>query len=233
MQSRQKQLIEMFQRVQDFLGASPPPASAAYTGQKNTLDEVVARLTMHYQDQSAGQRLSKQETRRQAALRRRVREEFLAPIAQIARAHANVPGLDAATRTPPPQLGTLRLIQEAQGIRRAVASQQDVFIQSGQPEDFLQRLDAALLELKQSISGKENTRAVHVGAWRGLKDEIKAGRKSVEILDTIVRAAFKGQGTLLAKWRLAKRVREAPGGSLAVPSTGGTADENIDPEVAA
>jgi len=226
MQSRQKQLIEMFQRVQDFLGVTPPPASPAYTAQKNTLDEIVARLTTHYQDQSAGQRLSRQETRRQAALRRRVREEFLAPIAQIARAHANVPGLAVATRTPAPSLGTLRLVQEAQGIRQAVATQQAVFIESGQSEDFLERLDAAILELRQSLVGKDRNVRVHVGARRGLKDEIRAGRKSVEILDTIVRAAFKGQGTLLARWKLAKRVKQVPGGSLSVPATGGTADEN-------
>ena len=233
MQSRQKQLIEMFQRVQDYLGVSPPPASAAYTAQKNILDEVVARLTTHYQDQSAGQRLSRQETRRQAALRRRLREEFLAPIAQIARAHESVPGLGDAMRTPTPRLGTLRLIQEAQGIRQAVATQPAVFIESGQPEDFLQRLDAAILELKQSMAGKDRNVRVHVGARRGLKDEIKAGRKAVEILDTIVRAAFKGQGTLLVRWSLARRVKLMPGGSLSIPATGGTADENQEPEVAA
>src|SRR5688500_10110601 len=98
MKGRQKQVIEMYQRVQDFLGANPPPASAAYTNQKRILDEVLARLTGHYQDQSAGQRLSRQETQRQSALRRRLREEHLAPIAQIARAHRDVPGIDKALK---------------------------------------------------------------------------------------------------------------------------------------
>ena len=232
MQVRQKQVIEMLQRVQDFLGANPPPTSAAYTAQKTILDEVLTRLTGHYQDQSAGQRLSRQETRRQAALRRTLRAEYLAPIAQIARAHREVPGLDVAMRTPQPRLGTLRLVQEAEGIRAAVATQQEVFVSSGQPEDFLDRLDAAIEQLRQSIVGKARNVGTHVGAKRGLADEIRAGRKAVYILDTIVRAAFKGQGTVLARWNVAKRVKQASGGSLVVPTTGGTAGENlaVDPQ---
>src|SRR5688572_27110649 len=117
MQGKQKQVIEMYQRVQDFLGASPPPSSAAYTNQKRLLDEVVTRLSGHYQDQSAGQRLSRQETQRQAALRKQIRVEHLAPIAKIARAHKDVAGLATAMRVPGPGLSTMRLIQEAVGIR--------------------------------------------------------------------------------------------------------------------
>lgn len=227
MHARQKELIEMYQRVQDFLGANPPPASEAYAAQKAILDQVVDRLSDHYEDQSVGQRLSRQETRRQSALRRRLREECLVPLAQIARAHRDVPGLDVATRTPSQRLSTLRLIQEAGGIRAAVATQPAVFVASGQPADFLARLDAAIDDLRQSTLGKARNVGTHVGARRGLGDEIRAGRKAVEILDTIVRAAFRGQGTLLAKWKLARRVKHPAGGGLSIPATGGTADENL------
>src|SRR5438876_670584 len=97
MQGRQKQVIEMYQRVQDYLGANPPPTSAGYTIQKEVLDDVVAKLTDHSTDQATGRRLSRAEYTRQRALRSRIREDHLAPIAKIARATLrDVPGIEKA-----------------------------------------------------------------------------------------------------------------------------------------
>ena len=226
MQGKQKQVIEMYQRVQDFLGANPPPPSTAYANQKRLLDEAITRLSGHYQDQSSGQRLSRQETQRQAALRKKVRDEHLAPIAKIARAHRDVAGLATAMRVPSPGLSTMRLIQEAVGIRATVATQSALFVESGRPEDFLERLDAAIAELKGSFLGKARNVGTHVGAKRGMKDVIKVGRKAVDLIDTIVTDAFATRGDLLAKWKIAKRVKLLPSGGLR--ATGGTADENLE-----
>jgi hypothetical protein len=44
-----------------------------------------------------------------------------------------------------------------------------------------------------------------------IQKEIKRGRRTVDVLDTIVRAAFLGDQNVLAKWRNARRVQAVPG----------------------
>src|SRR5687768_16114826 len=101
MQERQKQSIEMVIRVHDFLAAYPPPVTPGYTVQKNILDDIVAKLDDHSSDQVAGQRLSRAEVQRRKALRRRLREEHIGPICQIARVSlADQPGIERALRLP-------------------------------------------------------------------------------------------------------------------------------------
>lgn len=84
MQARQKQVIEAYQRVQDFLAAHPAPEGSSYSPSKELLDEVVTRLSTHSSDQAAGGRLSRAETQRQKALRATLRELHLRPISKIA-----------------------------------------------------------------------------------------------------------------------------------------------------
>jgi len=126
---------------------------------------------------------------------------------------------------PAPNLSTLKLIAEANSMRAAAAQFKPVFVESGRPEDFIERLDAATETLRQSLLGKARNVGNHVGAKRGLANEIKRGRKAVDLLDTIVRAAFSDRPDVLGRWRVAKRIR-----AVTAISTGGTADENLAPE---
>ena len=216
MERRQKQVIEMYQRVQDFLGANPPPTSAGYTIQKQALDGVVAKLTGHSTDQATGKRLTRAEFTRQRALRRRIREEHLGPIAKIARATlSDVPGIEKALRMPAENLSTGKLLQEASAVRAAASKYAPVFIESGRPEDFLTTLDSACEELRVSVLERARGVGQHVGAKAGMEKEIKRGRKAVDLLDTIVTSAFAGRLDILAKWRVAKRLRAVPSSSVA------------------
>jgi hypothetical protein len=54
-----------------------------------------------------------------------------------------------------------------------------------------------------------------VGARAGLAKEIKRGRRAVDVLDTIVKAAFRDDSNVLAEWRSAKRIRALPSGTNA------------------
>lgn len=229
MLSQQKQSIEMLQRVQDFLRENPPPESAGYTVQKKTLDDIVARLADHSTDQVAGRRLSRAETQRQKGLRRKLREEHLSPIAQIARATLpDVEGVANALRVPNENLSTLKYCAEAKGMRAAVTPYVAAFVEAGRPESFLEQLDAAIEEVRQSVLGKARTVGQHVGAKAGMRQEIKRGRQAVELIDTIVRAGFRGKPDILARWRSAKRLRLLSGagagaGTTADPSSAATA----------
>jgi hypothetical protein len=223
MLSQQNEAIAMYQRVQDFLRENPPAgASAGYAVQKKVLDDVIARLTDHSTDQVAGRRLSRAETQRQKALRRKLREEHLSPLAQIARATLpDVDGIGQALRLPDDNLATLKYVAEAKGMRSAATPYAAAFIEAGRPENFLEQLDAAIEELRQSVLGKARTKGQHIGAKQGLGNEIKRGRQAVDNIDTVVRAAFRGKMDVLAKWHAAKRLRLQPrsaGGAAEVPA---------------
>lgn len=233
MQGRQKQVIEAYQRVQDFLAAHPVPPPWSYGLPQALLDDVVARLTDHSTDQVAGRRLSRAETQRQKALRKALREAHIRPISKIAKASVSeTPGIQKALVMPAPRLHTTKLIAEAKGIRDAIAGYAPVFVKKGRPDDFVESLDAAIEQLRQSQLGGARNVGKKVGAKAGLKDEIRRGRDAVEMLDAIVTTAFASNGDVLARWRIARRVQGLPGGG-GVSATGGTADENVAPPEAA
>jgi hypothetical protein len=232
-EGRQKQVIEAYQRVQDFLAAHPVPPPWSYGLPKALLDDVVERLSDHSTDQVAGRRLSRAETQRQKALRKTLRELHLRPISKIAKVSlAEAPGIQKALVMPAPQLSTTKLISEAKGMRDAVAGYTPVFVRNGRPEDFVEALDAAIEELRQSQLGRARNVGKGVGAKAGLTDEIRRGRQAVEMVDAIVTTAFASNGDVLARWRIARRVQGLPGGG-GVSATGGTADENVAPPQAA
>lgn len=228
MRSRQKQVIEAYQRVQDFLKAHPVPPPAGYGWPKQLMDDVVARLTGHSTDQMVGGRLSRAETQKQRSLRKALRELHLRPIAQIAKAVLrDVPGIEKALRIPALQLTAMRLIAEASAIRDAVAPYESEFVKNGRPAGFLAELDAAIEAVQQSRMGRARSIGTRVGARAGLAQEIRRGRAAMEMLDAIVSTTYFGNQELLAKWRVAKRVQAVPGGGSGGPAaTGGTADEN-------
>ena len=213
MQSKQKQVIEAYQRVQDFLNANPAPPPATNGAPKELLDQVVGRLTDHTTDQVAGGRMSRAETQRQKRLRTQLRELHLRPISTIARAVLNdAPAIDRALRMPAPQLSTTKLIAEAMAMRDTIAPHEAVLVSNGRGADFLARLDAAIEELRQSQLGRARNVGRKVGAKAGLSQEIRRGRAAVDMLDAIVTTAFVGNQEVLAKWRAAKRIQLLPGG---------------------
>jgi hypothetical protein len=216
MLATQKQAIESYQRVQDFLRDHPPPESPPYLAQKKALDEVVASLSDHSLNQVAGKRLRRAEGPRQRTLRRVLREQHLAPIAQIARATlADAPGIDKALRMPRSNLSALKLVAEASAMRSAAAQYEPQFVEAGCPEDFLAQLDAAAEAVRQSMLGKARNLGRQVGASAGIERDIKRGRRVIDVLDTIVKSAFREDQNVLAKWRNAKRVRATTGGGSA------------------
>ena len=233
MLAREKQQVEAYERVQDFLKTHPAPAGRTYGRPKELLDEVVARLTGHRTDQVGGGRLTKSEAKREEALQRALRELHLSPISKIARATlAEAPGIEKALKMPQPQLSTTELIDQANGMRDAVAPYAATFVEHGRPEDFVEQLAAAIAVLRGAMLGKARNVGTRAGARAGIAEEIKRGRRAVQMLDAIVSTAFVADKDCLAKWRIAKRVRALPGGGPAGPATGGTADENLTPAAA-
>ena len=230
MLGREKQQVEAYERVQLFMTEHPAPAGMSYERPRVVLNEVVTRLSGHSVDQAGGGRLSRAERQREKVLQRSVRA-LLNPISTIAKAElAQSPGIENALKMPKPGIGTTALIAEARAMREAVSQYSATFVDNGMPANFLEELDAAIEELRSAVIGKARNVGTKAGARAGIAQEVKRGRSAIQKLDAIVRTAFRGQKDVLAKWRVAKRVRALPGGGI--PATGGTADENLAPATA-
>jgi hypothetical protein len=220
MLAKQKQAIEAYQRVQDFLKEHPLPESPGYRIQKQALDDVVATLNEHTTSQVAGRRLRSAEVRREDGLIKMLRELHLAPIAKIARATLDdAPGIEKALKMPDYYLAPLQLLAEARAMRNEAARYEQHFVESGRPVDFLAQLDGAIDALSQSMTNKDSSLGRQVGGTAGIALEIKRGRRVVDLLDTIVTTTFYDDENVRAKWRSAKRVRAIPGGGNSIIAT--------------
>lgn len=228
MRNREKQVIEALQRVQDFLRDNPLPGGATYGPGQALLDEVLADLGEHRRDQTSGQRLGTEARGREGQLRDMLREVHLRPLSLMARASMRgKPGIQKALRTPKDSLSTTKLIAEAEGIRKAVAEYEAEFLALGCNAGFLAELDEAIAMLEGTLRGKAKLLGRKAGASEGLAEGVTRGGEALKLLDARVLKAFRGKPDVLARWRIARRVRALPSGG--VQATGGTADENLAP----
>jgi hypothetical protein len=217
MRSGAKQLIEAYRRIVVFLGEHPAPPPASYTEQKRVLDDVLAQLDDHSIAQEFGGKQTAKDVERQDVLMKRLRSRHLRPIAAIARSEAQaVPGITRELRMPRIGIGPLRLVVAAKAMRQAAEPYKDVFVRNGRPVDFLAQLDAAIGELAQTQLGRAVNVGTKVGARAGIEQQLRRGRKAVEILDTVVKSAFEEDAVVLARWRTARRVPAIPGGGGAL-----------------
>ena len=223
--ARQKQIMASLERVQDFLDAFPlPNAPAKFAERRGALDASVGKLRVLLGEQSSGRREAIDSTKRQAAARLALVESDLKPINRIARAMLpHEPAIQKAFALPSAQVSSPKLIAEATGIRGSAAKYEQVFVENGRPADFLARLDASIEVVRQSLLVRARSVGQHVGARAGVSQTLKEAQGFVRILDAMVQDAFAGNADVLAKWRVAKRVKDV--GS--VRATGGTADENL------
>lgn len=233
MLASQKLLIGSFERVQAFLNLNPlPSAPVKFAERRTELDSILARLNVLAAEQSAGQREARDDSRRQAKARKALRSLHLKPIARIAKGVLpQDPDIQRSLAMPETKLATGLLLAVASGIRSTAAKYEQLFVDNGRPADFLARLDAAIEAVRRSVLGRAQNVGRHVGARAGLTQELQRGRRCVHMLDAMVLDAFEGRADVIAMWKVAKRVKEPTGPS--VRATGGTADENVQPQQAA
>jgi hypothetical protein len=102
-----------------------------------------------------------------------------------------------------------RLASAARGMAQAAAPHADVFIGAGFSTDFIAQLNAAADALLHSVNARSQHRSRRTSATTGLKAGLAAGRRSIHILDTLVKSVLKGEPALLAGWNAVKRVPKA------------------------
>ena len=192
--------------------------TVAKSGARKSLDQVIANLQSHVATQAGSQMTAKGGSTQVKASRRALVRDHMAQISAIAK--AALPGLPPASGLilPGGKLSSVRLLQSAQGMAIAAVPHTDVFVAAGLPVDFIAQLDAAAAALQALVTARTGSRRKRRGATQGVKDQLSAGRKLVNVLDTFVKSALKDDTALLAEWNLAKRVRN----TAAHPTGGAT-----------
>lgn len=96
-----------------------------------------------------------------------------------------------------------------------------VFTGAGLPDDFVAQLRTAADALLPPLDVRRQSRGVRKGATAGLKAQEFSARKTVRVLDVLVRNALDGNPALLARWDTVKRPVSKPGpasGAASAPS---------------
>ena len=228
MLAKYKQLQERYERVLDFLAANAPPdAPPAFARWRDELVQAVARLNALLSVQVTGRKDSRDDVKRQKAMRRVLREKHLAPISRRAKSLlAEDPMIVKALAMPHNQLPTTRLLTEAKAFRDKAAEHEQKLIDAGRPADFLAQLDGAIEALRQTLIGRARNVGKHVGAREGVKQAMQRARQILLTVDAIVLDIFSSNAEILGRWQIAKRVQGLPGSS-GPRATGDTSDENV------
>ena len=196
------------------------------SGARKDLDDLVDQFTTQSIDQKAGSANAKGETAMQVQLRGELRLTHMAPIAAIAQARLrDVPEM-RAFRLPTAATPTTRLIADAGAMRDAAALHQPVFIQAGQPQDFIAQLEAATDALMASLTTRKQSLGNSKGATAALAALGKQGRAIIRILNTMVAPKLRLNDRLLGEWLSIKKVGRKRGpasGGVGSTSASGTA----------
>jgi hypothetical protein len=216
MDKRQKQVIDTFVRVRSFLDAHPATGALGYTDARTTLEDVIQRLDQHASAQFLGHEQSRAEARRQDDQIELIRDLHMRPIVAIAQAQiapGSDVGLPAGLRMPSLAAGPTRTLAASNAMIEAARPFEALFVSKGLPADFLAQFEAARDTLINMRGNRSAQVGRHVTARAGLFVELRRGRRAVNQLDAIVRAAFRGNFMTLSAWRSAKRVHLLGGGA--------------------
>ena len=215
METRQRQVVEAFQRVRTFLDEHPATGTLSYTSALAMLDDVIEKVRSLASMEYRGREVSRAETRRQAEQLRVLVDEHIRPIVTIARAQIESQsdvGLPAGLRMPSLPLNPSKAVTVCDGMLEAARPHEVLFVANGLPADFLAQFANARNELERLTGGRATQVGAHKAARSGLPVQMVRGRRAVERVDAIVRASYRRDPGVLGAWRSAKRVQKTPGG---------------------
>ena len=233
MQTTQGSVLESLQAVQTFLTDNADRlAGVVKTGARQKLDEAIAELTTHAEEQQGSHLAAQGNTQEKRNLQLVLRRDHMAPIARIARAELPPTPAVEPLRMPKGRPTVARLAALADGMANAAAPFADTFISAGLPTDFIAQLRAATTALVAAVAERNQNRGKRGGATTGLKQKLGRARRIVHVLDAFIQTALKDDQVLLSSWNIVKRVRRntnRPATPAAPPATPPTAPPSTPP----
>jgi hypothetical protein len=143
------------------------------------------------------------------------RREHIHPVVAICRARLpQQPSLSKVTM-PDSRLNITELVLRGRAIADAVSPFAQVFVDAGLAADFIAQLLTAGDELIKVVTRKSEHRSGRLGATDGLGKAVRKGRRTVRMLDAMVKATVPAEEPLVAEWQSAVRVIRGGGGAVA------------------
>jgi hypothetical protein len=226
----QSNLLQSLKEVQKFLDEHGPRLGVVnQTGARKKLDDAVVEITQIAAVQAGAGMAARSATRTLLGLTASLVNHHMKPIARIAAAELPpVPELAPLSLPKENQTGE-RLVALARGMAAEAAKYESTFVHAGLPLDFIKQLDAAADALAAAVGYRKQRLGERGGATEMLDVQLKAARKVVKVLDAFVKTAGKDDVSLLASWKIVKRLRQpstkAPAATAipAAPASGGAA----------
>lgn len=210
MQMRTKQGLQTMRRAHAFLaGRAFTAAIGELKPQVDTLAAIIERLERHATDQEMGTSVTRAATDAKRAMANQLRQEYLRPIAQIAR---NLFADDAELRksflVKPPR-DEEGLIQLASAFAERSAQFKDRFVEKGLASDFVERLQKAIEEFREVIVNRGLEQARRTAAGVGMREEVTRGRDLIRLVDAMLAPRLESRPEQLAEWRSIARFARA------------------------
>ncbi|MGQ0650368.1 MAG: hypothetical protein ACT4P7_22740 [Gemmatimonadaceae bacterium] len=207
----EKQGLQVFRRVRDYLAQSAPPVSYGdVTRLVDQLNGVITRLEGYAREQGARSSQALVATRRKRAMAVSIRREFIRPIARAARAlFARDDALLAAFPMPAVRdyEGT---IAAAESMAQTATDHRQRFVDAGFPNDFVERMQKSAVDLRAGIDAHAQEFGKRSASTAGLRQEYLRGRDLVRVLDAMVAPRLAATPDRLAEWRTISRFERQP-----------------------
>ena len=220
MQNSQREVLATLVGAQEFFDDHPTEVGGLVTsGARKNLDAVVSAITAHLSAQSDHKMSARTLTRSKRTARRSLVLDHLGMIAAVARAELPlVPELVIVRSLPKAGSPIGTLLTRAQDVVKAVTPFAATFIAGGLPADFLAQLQGAVDAVAQIHTRKNASVDKRRGATVGIKAQLVAGRRQIDILNKQVRAALHGADPALYKeWKARTARPRAKQALVAVP----------------
>ena len=213
MRYQQNAVLTSLRRAQQFFDDNGAKLGAINPTATKELGSVIEELSALAVSQDSAARGSKGETSRNRALRVALRQNHMAPIAEVAKYKLQSVPEFAALTLPPSTLSAQSLVASATAMADAATSHSQTFIDSGLSATFLDDLRAAAKAVNDSIVERGNQQGRRNGATAGLAAAEKRGRAILRVLNALVLAQIGADAQLRRQWTTARAVQQKPGRS--------------------
>jgi hypothetical protein len=230
MQTRQSAVLDTGRQVLAFLEAHATLIGPIVAPARRSLDDAVSQLASLATTQTSAAIAGKGATVRHHALESTLRNNYMKPVATVAKLMLrDVPEIGAiAVKTR--GLGTTQLVSAAHGMADAAEPYASVLAANGLPGNFITLLRNAADAVTASVAGRKQVAATASSAVAGLKMQEARVRNLLALANALVIPTLGSDASLLAEWKSVRAitgrraVTPVPGSITAAAATPTTVD---------
>jgi len=202
MELKTKQGLQTLLRAHAFLaGKALTAAVGDVKPHVEALDAIIVRLEGFATEQAAREAAARGGTETKRQMSRALRQEYLRPIAQIARRLFSNDSQLRSSFLLPGTKDDEGVIQTARAFAERVSEYKEKFVARGLAPDIVERLHKATEEFRGQLTSRLLDRSRRVAATAGLRSELSRGRDLVRLLDLMLAPRLEGEPEQLAEWR--------------------------------